>query len=369
MPSTTSPAPGARLDALPTPALCVDLEAMERNIGRLAAFCRERGVGWRPHAKGHRSAAIAQRQIAAGAHGVTCAKLGEAEVLAAGGVADILVANLVVGASPVARAVALSRIADLCLAVDHVDQARALGAALSAAGSSARVVIEVDIGMHRAGVAPGAAAVALARAVSAIPGLDLAGVLGWEGHLVRIEDADEKARSIREAVGLLVETARTIEAAGLPCPIVSCGGTGTLVHTAEVLGVTEVQAGGATLMDCFYREACGVDWLEQALTLVTTVVSRPAPDRAIVDAGRKTHSIDVWRPRVRGRTDLEVVALSAEHGTLAVAPGAAPLAIGDRLQLVPGYADLTVFLHEELYGLRGGVVVEVIPVAGIASSR
>lgn len=363
------PSIGCVRDDLPTPALCVDLDAMERNIERVAAFCRERGVGWRPHAKGHRSAAVALRQIAAGAHGVTCAKLGEAEVMAAGGVHDILVANLVVGPGPVARAVALSREADLCLAIDSLDQARPLGAALAAAGSEVRVVVEVDVGMHRAGVAPGADAVALAQEVAAIPGLRLAGVMGWEGHLVKVDDPAKKAREIAASVGLLVETARAIEAAGLPCPIVSCGGTGTLEHTSRVPGVTEVQAGGATMMDCFCREACGVDWLEDALTLVTTVVSRPAPDRAIVDAGRKTQSTDIWPPRVRGRDDLCVVALSAEHGTLAVARGAAPLAIGDRLDLVPGYADLTVFLHEELYGFRGDELVEVFPVAGVWASR
>jgi D-serine deaminase-like pyridoxal phosphate-dependent protein len=363
------PARGLSRDDLPTPALCVDLDAMERNIDRIAAFCREAGVGWRPHAKGHRSAAIARRQLAAGAHGVTCAKLGEAEVMAAGGVTDILVANLVVGPRAIARTVALSGTADLCLAIDHLDQARPLGAALAAAGSRVRVVVEVDLGMRRAGVVPGDAAVALARDVAAIPGLELAGVMGWEGHLVKVVDVEEKERSIREAVGRLVETAWAIEAEGLPCTIVSCGGTGTLAHTVQVPGVTEVQAGGATMMDCFYREACGVDWLEDALTLSTTVVSRPSPDRAIVDAGRKTHNIDFWRPRVSGRDDLRVESLSAEHGTLSVAARAAPLAIGDRLELVPGYADLTVFLHEELYGFRGDELVEVIPVAGIAASR
>jgi D-serine deaminase-like pyridoxal phosphate-dependent protein len=365
------PRPGhgvTRVD-LPTPALCVDLDAMERNIGRVAALCRAAGVSWRPHAKGHRSAAVARRQVAAGAIGVTAAKLGEAEVMAAGGITDVLLANYVVGPGPIARAVAVSREIDLCVAIDHADQARPLGAALAAAGSSVRVVVEVDIGMGRAGVAPGEAAVPLAREVAAIPGLRLAGVMGWEGHLVAVADPREKEERIRGAVGSLVATAQALEAAGLPCPIVSCGGTGTFLHTTQVAGVTEVQAGGAVMMDCFYREACGVEELEDALTLLTTVVSRPTPDRAIVDAGRKTHSIDIRPPRVVGRADLRVVALSAEHGTIEVAPGGPPLAIGDRLQLVPGYADLTVFLHEELYGFRGEELVEVIPVAGIAASR
>lgn len=347
---------------LDTPALCLDLDVMERNIGTVAETCRRHGVGWRPHAKGHKVAAIARAELAAGALGVTCAKLAEAEVMAAGGVRDILIANLIVGPQKLRRLVELVRHADPIVCIDHIDQALPLSQAMNEAGLKIRVLIEVDIGLARVGVAPGEPTLAIACQIKALPGLELAGIMGYEGHLLTVPEAEGKADQIARALGTLVETRRMLEAADIACPIVSCAGTGSYLHSVRQPGITEIQAGGAIFMDAYYRHKCQVPELNFALTVVATIVSRPAPGRAIIDAGRKTMHGDFQPPQVVGRDDLRIVRLSAEHGELALDPSAQHLKIGDRLELVPGYADLTTVLHDQFYCFRGGRLVDIWPI-------
>jgi D-serine deaminase-like pyridoxal phosphate-dependent protein len=337
---------------------------MDANIRAVAAACQQRGVGWRPHAKGHKVAAIARAEIAAGAIGVTCAKLGEAEVMAAGGVQDILIANLIVGPAKVRRLVELRRQADPIVCIDHLDQALPLSRAFAEAGLTLRVIVEVDIGLARVGVQPGEPTLRLARELNQLPGLRLAGIMGYEGHLLALADAEEKACKIHAALDTLVETKEQLLAAGLPCEIVSCAGTGSYRMAIEHSGITEIQAGGAIFMDLFYRHQCQVPELEYALTIVATVVSRPTPERAIIDAGRKTMNIEIDKPQVLGRPDIVVERLSAEHGQLRLEPSAQNLKIGDRLELVPGYADLTTMLHDNFYAFRQGRLVEIIPIEG-----
>jgi len=253
----------------------------------VAGEVRKAGIGWRPHAKGHKCPAIAHRQLAAGAIDITCAKLGEAEVMAAAGVRDILLANQIVGPIKTRRLAALvaSSGADVIAAVDDAGNVAELAAAAIERSVRLRLVIEVDSGMSRCGVAPGDATVSLARQIAETPGVEFAGLMAWEGHALAITDPDERRRVIEQAVGRLTATAAACRDAGLPPAIVSCGGSGTFLTTARLPGVTEVQAGGATLGDGFYREM-GVP-VEPALTLLTQVISRPTPERIVVDAGRK----------------------------------------------------------------------------------
>jgi len=350
---------GASPDELDTPYLCLDLDIMEANIRHMAEVCKKENVQWRPHAKGHKNSAIAQAQVAAGAIGSTCAKLGEAEVLAAGGVRDLLIANMIAGPHKVRRLVELRKIADPVVAVDHIDQVTPISQAMHAAGLRCRVIIEVNIGLNRVGTEPGEATLALARQIAALPGVEFAGIMGYEGHLLTLPDAEDKKKQIDAALDLLSETKRQLLAAGLPCPIVSCAGSGSYWISVQHADVTEVQAGGAIFMDAFYREKCGVPDLQYALTVPVTIVSRPTPDRAIIDAGRKTLNVEVATPLVAGRTDIRVRRLSAEHGELELDPSAQGLKIGDRLQLVPGYEDLTVALHDQFHCFRGGKLVEI----------
>jgi D-serine deaminase-like pyridoxal phosphate-dependent protein len=344
---------GCTRDDLDTPCLLIDLDAMERNIRRMVEYCRSHGVAWRPHAKSYKSSAIGRKVVEAGAIGLTCAKLGEAEVMADGGVRDLLIANPLVGRQKLARLVALRRRADPIVVVDHSDQVRAISEGAVAGNVSLRTLVEVDIGMNRCGVGPGEPAVALARQISNSPGLQFAGIMGWEGHLVTVADPAEKTHRVTAALVQLRDTCADLERSGFASPIVSAGGTGSFQITARLGIATEIQAGGGIFMDLFYRNKCQVAALEYALTILATVTSRPTATRAIIDAGRKTMNQELCVPEVRGRTDLRVQSLSAEHGVLEVTTAPGP-AIGERIELFPGYGDFTTVLHDRIYAMRAG---------------
>jgi D-serine deaminase-like pyridoxal phosphate-dependent protein len=350
-----------------TPALVLDLGVMERNIDRMATTFREAGVGWRPHTKAIKTPALAHKLLRAGALGVTCAKVGEAEVMAAAGIRDILIANQIVGASKIARLVNLLPYADVVVGVDSRENVEALNRAACDVGRQLRVVIEVDVGMHRAGVLP-LDAVEFARFVSSQPGLRFAGVMGWEGQTVGIPDRAEKERAVVESVRLLTDCARACADAGLPCEIVSCGGTGTYAITSRLPGVTEIQAGGGIFADVYYREVMHVDH-ECALTILATVTSRPTPSRIICDAGKKSMSSDAAVPRPLLDLKVESVGLSAEHARISLAsPSEAPR-IGDKIEFVVGYSDTTTMLHDEIFGVRDGRLEVVWPILGRGKLR
>lgn len=356
---------GRPVHELDTPALLVDLATLERNIARMRqVIITESRVGWRPHTKGIKVPALAHRLLDAGALGITCAKLSEAEVMVAAGIRDILIANEVVGPAKIARLVHLLRHADIIVAVDGEEQIEALAAAATAAGTRPRVVVEVNIAMNRAGVEPGEPAVLLAKRVASSPALGFVGVMGWEGgRLASLRDPEAKRAAIVEAVGALTDTADRCRAAGLPVNIVSCGGTGTYSITATLPGVTEIQAGGGIFGDVHYRQNYGVEH-EYALTVLTTVISRPTSTRIVCNAGFKSMAQHPAPPAPLGIGEIRSLGLSAEHATIElVAPRSAPR-VGEPVEFVVGYSDATVFLHDDLYGVRDGRLEIVWPVAG-----
>jgi D-serine deaminase-like pyridoxal phosphate-dependent protein len=353
--------------ALDTPALLVDLDALDANIARMAECFRRHGVNWRPHTKGIKVPQIARRLIDAGAIGITCAKLGEAEVMAAAGFNDILIANQIVGAAKVARLVALRRHCDVIVAVDSAENVAALSEAARAAGVMLCVVIEVNLGMNRAGVEPGEPCVALAKVIAGKPGLKFAGLMGWEGQTAPL-DAAEKPAAVAKAVAEIVRTAEACRAAGLPVDIVSCGGTGNYWLSAAQGGITEIEAGGGVFCDVHYRTHFGVTH-PYALTVMTTVTSRPTPSRVICDAGKKTMSSDAAVPLPLGLDHLRSVRLSAEHATIELDAPNASLRVGDKLEWVVGYSDTTVHLHDEIYAVRNGQLEAVWPIVGRGKVR
>ncbi len=352
---------GQSLDALDTPFLWVDLDQLEANIAALAAYFRAAGVAWRPHIKGIKVPEVAHKAIAAGAIGVTCAKLGEAEVMAAAGIRDILIANQVVGPHKIGRLVALRRSADVKVAVDCAANVRALAAAAVAAGVEIGVLIEVDNGMARAGVAPGESVVALARLIHSTPGLRFAGIMGWEGHAVGITDPDLKRTTVEKAVALLGESARLCRAAGLPVHIVSGGGSGDYTISAHLGVLTEIQAGGAIFCDATYL-AWGAH-TRPSLFVRTMVTSRPAADRIITDAGFKALPAWTRAPVPVGLPPAQPYRTSAEHGTLILDAPDERIRVGDTFDCIVGYGDATVFLYDRLIAARRGVVEAVWPVA------
>lgn len=346
---------GLPVSELDTPALLVDLDRLEQNAEHMSGHFRARGVAWRPHAKAHKCPAIAHMLRRKGAIGVTVAKVSEAEVMAAAGIDDILIAHMVVGPHKTARLAALQRHSAVKACVDHPDQVEPMGRAATAAEVEIGVLVDVDLGMHRTGVHDAREALALARKVSQTPGLRFEGLMGYEGHTLMISDPAEKRAAIGEAIGRLIEARKTIEADGLECRIVSAGGTGTYQFTADIPGITEIQAGGGIFACRYYTDACRVTGHLPALTLLATVVSRPAPDRAILDIGQKSVSGYRNPPILRDHLNCQIVSLSAEHATVEVAPGVS-LKIGEKLHVIPGYSDFTFVLHDRVVGHREGRV-------------
>ena len=358
---------GLRKTELDTPVLWVDLEQLERNITYLAGYFKAAGVGWRPHTKGVKVPAIAHQAIAAGAMGVTCAKLSEAEVMAAAGMRDVLIANQIVGSHKVARLAHLQRQADVKVAVDSAANVAELGAAAEAVGVEIGVVVELDTGMQRAGVAPGQPALELSRLAHQTPGLRYQGLMTWEGHTRSIADLEERRQAIEQSMRQLTESVELCRQAGLPVSIVSCGGSGTYYVAAFHPGVTEIQAGGAMFGDVTYQ-AWGVE-TTPCLFVRAMITSRPAPDRIIVDAGFK--SLPQWagQPQAVSLSGVKSLYMAAEHGILTLEAPDSTLQVGDALDFILGYGDATLFLHDHLYGIRNDRVEVVWAVQGRGKLR
>ncbi len=357
---------GLRKEELDTPALWVDVARLERNIAAIASELKANGVGWRPHTKGIKTPAIAHKLLDAGAFGVTCAKLGEAEVMAAAGIRDILVANQVVGAQKTARLAAVQRQADVKVAVDSAENVAEIGRAAAAIGVDVGVVIELNTGMDRAGVLPGAPVLELARLIMDTPHVRFRGLMTWEGHNISIADPAEKERGIRASLAQLIESVELCRSQGIPVEIVSAGGSGTYHISSTVAGLTEIEAGGAVFCDQTYQ-GWGVA-LEPALFIRATVTSRPTPDRVICDAGFKTATRGVLPPRPVGLACTDV-SLSAEHGIITLAQPQDTPHVGETLDLMVGYGDATVYLHDHIYGIRDGIVEAVWDVQGRGKLR
>lgn len=358
---------GLSKSELDTPFLWVDLDRMEGNIAALGAYFKQAGVGWRPHTKGVKAPAIAHKALAAGAFGVTCAKLGEAEVMAAAGIRDILVANQIVGPRKYARLVNLARQVDVKIAVDSDATLADLGKAATEKGVQVGILVEINTGMNRAGVLPGQPTVDLARKVHDTPGLAFRGVMAWEGHACLDEGAEGKNDEIIRSVNLLTDSASQCRQAGLPCDIVSGGGSGTYRVTPFLSGVTEVQAGGAIFNDVTYSK-WGVA-TEPSLYVGVTVNSRPTPEFILYDAGWKALPAWIGMPTPVGITGVKAITPSAEHGKIVLETGNDTIRVGDRLDIMVAYTDATLFLHDYLYGIRGNIVETVWPIQGRGKLR
>lgn len=349
----------ARIEGLDSPVLLLDGPAMERNLRRMADFFRDRTARLRPHFKNHKCTHLARRQLEAGfAVGLTCAKLGEAEVLADAGFEDILIANQVVGAIKLRRLVEVARRTRLRVAVDAAEQAQAISEAAQAAGVTIGILVEVDIGMGRCGVPPGDPARELARRIARLPGLRFDGLQAYEGHLVNVPDRQERARRTHEAMQLAIETRRQIERDGLPVRVVSGGSTATYQTTGTLDGVDEIQAGTYATMDASYHELAPE--FEIALSVLATVISRPRPDTAVLDVGVKGVGHEFGPPRIRNHPSAHVPRFGAEEHC--VVRGVSDWRIGQRVEIVPSHACTTCNLYRRMYVHDAGRIVDVWPI-------
>src|SRR5258706_1677186 len=346
--------PGDHVSAIDTPALVLDLDAFERNLERMAAALRGSKVRLRAHAKAHKCPQISLRQVALGAVGVCCQKVSEAAVFVDAGIEDVLITNQVVGDTKLRRLAALARAARIGVLVDHPQQVRALAAAARTHEVTLDVHVEVDVGANRCGVAPGEEAARLAQQIVASGPLRFMGLQCYHGPAQHMRTPQDRAAASAGAIAAARMTREAVEACGIAVERVTGAGTGSFVHERDSGVFDEIQAGSYAFMDRDYgdnqRGANDVAF-EHALFVRTTVMSRPAPQRAVVDAGLKASAVDSGMPGVWQRSDLRYVKAADEHGVLATADAAAA-SLGGTLMLVPGHCDPTFNLYGELGCLR-----------------
>jgi D-serine deaminase-like pyridoxal phosphate-dependent protein len=343
-----------------TPALCLELPTLERNIARMADFLAGGPTGVRPHSKTHKCPTIAWKQLNAGAVGITCAKLGEAEVMARAGIKDMLIANQIIGETKIRRLMGLAADTEVMVAVETAENARQLSEAAIAAGVHLRALIEIDVGMGRCGTTPGQETLALAREMVALPGLRFEGVMGYEGHAVMLPQMEQRRAAAEQAMALLVDSADALRRDGIPVGIVSAGGSGTYNITGKYPGITDIQAGSYATMDARYRAV--IPEFETALTVVAQVISVRG-DRAVIDAGLKTMTPEFGKPALCAPEGWALDHQSEEHSTLTRQGGAA-LKPGDRVEIVPSHGCTTINLHDAYYVTRDDRLVAIWPIGG-----
>ena len=361
---------------IPTPALLLDLDAFDANVAKMAAHLSQRGKRFRPHGKTHKCPDIAKALVRAGAVGTCAAKLSEAEVFAASGVKGVLVTTQVVGRRKIERAVALAqKHPDTIFVVDDPQVVRDLNDAAGARrGRPAVVNVAVDLLFGRTGIAAGEPALELGRIIASLKHVRLAGIQAYDGgasHTVGFEARQERSRA---SMAQAVETRRLFDAAGIPCPLLSCGSTGTYNIDSEIDGVTELQPGSFMFMDVDYNRIGGQDGpvyrdFQNALTVITTVVSRRT-NVAIVDGGYKAFATDrPFTPEVKGIDGIAYAWAGDEHGRLDLTSASADVKLGDRLELIVPHCDPSVNLYDRLYALRGDRVDAVWPIAARGMSQ
>ncbi len=362
--------PGMREDEIDTPALVIDLDAFEYNLDHMASLLAPTGVKLRAHAKTHKSPVIAKLQMARGAVGQCVQKVAEAEILAWGGIPDILVSNEVVGTPKLARLCALSRIAKVALCVDDAAQIEAIESAAAAAAIRMTVLVEIDVGAGRAGIAAGPDAVALAKRIAASKHLIFGGLQAYQGSAQHKRTIAERRTLIGAAIDASRRTVEQLKQQGLDCPIVGGAGTGSFQIEAASGVYTEMQAGSYVFMDADYarnldESGAPVSTFRHSLFVLGTVMSQSRPGVAVLDVGHKAVSIDSGMPTVWQRPDLRYVSASDEHGKLDVGSETAAPKLGEKLRLVPGHCDPTVDRFDWYVGVRNGRVECLWPVAAL----
>lgn len=353
-----------------TPCLVLDLDALERNITKMGQFARQMGVRHRVHGKMHKSVDVAKLQRQLGdAVGVCCQKVSEAEAFARGGIDDVLISNQVRDPAKIDRLARIPKLgARTIVCVDDVANVADLSGAAGRHGTTLECLVEIDVGAGRCGVTTTPEVVEIARAIDAAPGLKFSGIQAYQGAMQHMELYEDRRAKIDIAVAMVKDAVDTLKAEGLECDIVGGGGTGSYCFEGSSGVYNELQCGSYAFMDADYgrildRNGNRIDqgeW-ENALFILTSVMSHAKPDKAICDAGLKAQSVDSGLPFIYGRDDVEYVKCSDEHGVIADPDGV--LKVNDRLRLVPGHCDPTCNVHDWYVGVRNGKVETLWPVS------
>jgi D-threonine aldolase len=355
--------PGQPIEEIDTPVLLLDLDKLIQNINVMEQITNAGNIPYRPHAKTHKSARIAKMQLAAGARGICCATISEAEAMAANGITDIHVTSEIADAGKIARILNLAAKAKLSLVVDHHDQVRSLDRASRELGIDIGVLVEVDVGQGRCGVQSGADAARLAAQIANSRHLKFRGLQGYHGKIQMMPSFADREQRVRHALDLLQSTAEIIRREGLAVDVLTGGGSGSLMADIKLSGLNELQPGSYVFMDSEYS---AIEWpgavrvpFENSLSILATVVSLPSKDRAIVDAGLKAASMDHGPPVPRDLPGATFAFGGDEHGQLQFSSGTCPLKIGDKVRLLPSHCDTTANLYDRYIVVRGGETHEV----------
>jgi 3-hydroxy-D-aspartate aldolase len=362
--------PGMDESEIQTPCLVLDLDALERNIKKMGDWAKEHGMRHRVHGKMHKSVDVAKLQESlGGACGVCCQKVSEAEVFARGGIKDVLVSNQVRDPAKIDRLARMPKLgARTICCVDDLANVADLSAAAQKHGTQIECLVEIDCGAGRCGVTTTPAVVEIAKAIDAAPGLKFAGIQAYQGAMQHMDKYEDRKAKIDLAVAQVKDAVDTLKAEGLECDIVGGGGTGSYYFEGNSGVYNELQCGSYAFMDADYGRILDKDgkridqgeW-ENALFILTSVMSHAKADKAIVDAGLKAQSVDSGLPFVFGRTDVQYVKCSDEHGVVADPDGV--LKVNEKLRLVPGHCDPTCNVHDWYVGVRNGKVETVWPVS------
>jgi D-serine deaminase-like pyridoxal phosphate-dependent protein len=361
------PLPGTPLEELDTPCIVVDLDVAEANIAKLQNAAKDMGIDVRPHSKTSKSPYWVRKQLEAGAIGICCAKVGEAEVMVEAGITEVMITSQVIGKHKIARLLALAPSARMIVAVEDSSNVSELSGAATATGVEIGVIVELDVGQNRCGTDPDGA-VALARQVNDAPGLRFDGLMGYEGHLVAEREYETRKTETEKAMVILTDTADLVRDSGITVPIVSAAGTGTYNITGRVKGITELQCGSYLFMDGDYAEV--FDDFTPALSVLATVISRQKEDFAVVDMGLKSISVDRGLAEVLSPAGATIMKHSEEH-TIIHLPDVESRAIkiGDKVQSRPTHGDTTINLHEYYFGIRNGKLEAAIPISARGKFR
>jgi D-serine deaminase-like pyridoxal phosphate-dependent protein len=365
---------GASIDEIDTPALIVDLDAFERNLQKMALYVAKTGVRLRAHAKTHKSSDVAKKQIAAGAIGQCVQKVGEAEALVNSGIQDVLVTNQIVGAEKLRRLAKLAQRAKIGICFDDRSQVRAASEAAVREGVRIDGYVEIDTGMLRCGVKPGAIAAELAQHITQASGLTFKGIQAYHGSAQHLPTAFERRAEISKAIAFVKETQEALNRVGLDAKVITGAGTGTFRIEAESGVYTELQAGSYLFMDVDYaviKDESGHDYseFEHSLFVLSTIMSVAGDSWVVADAGLKSYSGEKGPPRVHNGPGLSVVSMSDEHGKIAVSQGSHKPVLGEKILLIPGHCDPTINLHNWYVGVRNGRVEEIWEIDARGASR
>jgi len=361
------PALGATQNEIDTPALLLDRSLLAGNIRAMAAITAPLHTRLRPHFKTHKCVEIARMQLAEGATGIACAKLGEAEVLAAGGVQDILVTSPIVGPQKISRLVSLARQCAMATVVDDAENVEQLSQSMAKAGATIRCLVELNVGMNRCGVDAPAEALQLAEIIDASQSLTFGGIQAYEGHLRSVLPLSERAARVEADLTKALEAKNVIEARGIPVRTITGGSTGTFRYVADLPWISEVQPGSYATMDVQYRSV-HVEGFSNALTVLTSVISRRNASTAIVDAGFKAVSPEFGPPDVLVE-GAKFTEFTEEQGAISFDPPNPELRIGDKIELMPAHGCTTVNLYDVFHVMENHRLVAIWPVAARGRSQ